>query len=339
MPFDLTERHSFRLHSCAKEQLQISSEKDLHRLDQLDEYLILAGGTNTLFVEYYPGTIVSPRFTGIEISELEDGYQIRVGASENWHDLVTYCCKKNINGLENLALIPGTVGAAPVQNIGAYGREVSDFIVSVECYSLASHATEILLNHECGFDYRDSLFKRHPNRYLITHVTFFLPKQWSPVLEYGPLQSLNASTVDAQTIYQKVIDIRNQKLPNPAITPNAGSFFKNPVVSSSLLDEIKQIAPDIPTFPAAGGSKIAAGWMIDQLGFKGRRCGDIAVHDKQALVLVNLGNGTGSQLVELCQQIRAAVLHRYKVLLEPEVRLIGKQGLMRLPDVGANSSE
>jgi UDP-N-acetylmuramate dehydrogenase len=339
MSIDLTHRHSFRLKARANDELLIRSEDDLKKLKQLDNYLILAGGTNTLFVEDYAGTIVRPDFTGIDIVEHSDSYQLRVGANENWHDFVTYCLHHNIRGFENLALIPGTVGAAPVQNIGAYGREVSEFITSVECYSLVTSCTEKLSHTACQFGYRESLFKRHPNQYLITRVNFSVPKDWLPMVDYGPLQALKNQNIDATSIYQAVIDVRREKLPDPAVRPNAGSFFKNPVVPIAKLNVIKQTYPDIPSFSAATGIKVAAGWMIDRLGLRGTRCGNVAVHDKQALVLVNLDHGTGQQVIELCQKIRRLVLERYQILLEPEVRLIGRHGLMELPDPGADTSE
>lgn len=332
MSVNLKNLHSFRIPAKARELVKLNESNSLGALQGIEKYLVLAGGTNTVFVEgYYDGTVVVPEFYGVSINESESDFKLRVGASENWHQLVTHCVEQGINGLENLALIPGTVGAAPVQNIGAYGVEVGRYIESVEAIDLTLNQYVRLDNAACQFAYRNSEFKRQINRFLITHVNFRMPKQWQAELSYGPLQALHASvSVGAKTVYDKVIEVRQQKLPMPEDLPNAGSFFKNPEITLGELNSLQRQYPDIPAYPTRNGAKVAAGWMIDQLGLKGFRQGDVAVHDKQALVLVNLGNATGEQLLAVCQYIRQRVYTHFNVWLEPEVRLVGRDGLIEL---------
>ena len=331
MPVELKNLHSFQLPANGNSVLYIERPEQLQSLQEDEQFLILAAGSNTVFVDDYAGTIVIPSFYGISVDEQTDGVRLRVGASENWHQIVTYCVDNKLNGFENLALIPGTVGAAPVQNIGAYGVEIEQFIESVEVVTVATGEVKTLTKAACHFSYRDSLFKRQPGRFLITAVNFYLPKRWQPRLDYGPLQRLaSVDQLSAKTIYDEVIRIRQSKLPDPVTTPNAGSFFKNPLISDSQLEGLQQRYPNIVFFRTDKGAKIAAGWLIDKLGLKGFQQGGAAVHSKQALVLVNRGNATGDDVITLCRYIRQQVAAAFDIWLEVEVRLIGPQGLIVL---------
>ncbi|WP_404399876.1 UDP-N-acetylmuramate dehydrogenase [Idiomarina seosinensis] len=328
MSVDLQPLHSFRLPARASELLQVSSDRDLRLLNKLTNYLILASGSNTVFVEDYQGTIVQPRFFGIDVNEDDYAYHVSCGASENWHDFVLFCMQRKIFGLENLALIPGSVGASPVQNIGAYGVEVADYIDSVECFDLVSGELLSFSKRDCNFNYRDSLFKRQPGRWLICRVNFKLTKNWQPNINYPVFSDMTRQSA-ATELLNRVIAVRQAKLPNPEQLPNAGSFFKNPLVSETTLTNLLQRWPDLVYFNAPRGAKIAAGWLIDNLGLKGFSVGDAAVHQQQALVLVNKGNATGEDVLNLCQHIRRVVFDASGITLEPEVRLIGRTGLIK----------
>lgn len=331
MSVNLQNLHSFRLPARAQALIRLNDISQLSALETISRYLVLAGGTNTVFVTDYQGAIVVPDFYGMTVEQSADCFRLRVGASENWHHFVTDCVERGIDGLENLALIPGTVGAAPVQNIGAYGVEVGAFIESVEAIDLVLKCPLQLDHSACQFGYRDSTFKRQVNRYLITHVNFKIPKQWRPVLSYGPLQQLQQrKTINAKEIYRAVIDVRQAKLPMPEELPNAGSFFKNPEITQQELDVLQLSYPDVPYYPTDNGFKVAAGWLIDTLGLKGFTYKGVAVHKQQALVLVNTGEATGEHLLALCQFIRHRIYQVFHILLEPEVRLIGMLGLVEL---------
>ncbi|PYE31874.1 UDP-N-acetylmuramate dehydrogenase [Idiomarina fontislapidosi] len=302
---------------------------DARKVSGFDKFLILGDGTNTIFIDDYDGVIVKSCISGVDCQAQDEGWYIRVGAQENWHRFVTWTLNENIRGLENLVLIPGSVGAAPVQNIGAYGVEVSQYIKTVEAVHLATGQQHTLTNHQCDFSYRDSIFKRQPGAWLITHVNFFIPKSWQPNLSYPALAELNTETsVTAQSIADKVIAIRSSKLPDPARLPNAGSFFKNPLVSVEHYQQLIGSFPDLIAFKQNTGYKLAAGWLIEHLGLKGACCGDCCVHDKQALVLVNQGHATGGDVLALCRLIQQRVEHAFGVMLEPEVRMVGHGGLI-----------
>ncbi|RUO72745.1 UDP-N-acetylmuramate dehydrogenase [Idiomarina seosinensis] len=326
MSVDLQPLHTFRLPSRGLRLLKIRNAEDVQQLADIERYIILADGSNTLFLEDYDGVVVQPEFYGIEIKEQEAHFEITVGASENWHQLVVFCLDKGIFGLENLALIPGSVGAAPVQNIGAYGVEVCDFIDSVECIDLDSGNPITLTNEQCQFSYRDSLFKRNPERWLISKVHFVINKDWQPNLKYPALTAL-PDNATAKRVFEHVVATRQSKLPDPIDIPNAGSFFKNPVVSVEKLEELQSIWPDIVYFKTTGGIKLAAGWLIEQLGLKGLQVGAASVHTQQALVLVNNGSATGNDVLALCRHVQQQIQQQCGIELEPEVRLIGHEGL------------
>jgi UDP-N-acetylmuramate dehydrogenase len=278
---------------------------------------------------------------GINQSENEQDYLLQVAAGEDWHELVESTVEKGVYGLENLALIPGVVGAAPVQNIGAYGVEFKDFCTSVDYIDLEEGTLKTLSNEGCLFAYRDSIFKGElKDRALITSVSLKLPKQWQAHCRYGLLQGLDEteSSVSAQQIFDSVCRIRSEKLPDPKILGNAGSFFKNPIVSDNLSEQLLSHHPGMPHYPQDDGTvKLAAGWLIDQCGLKGKKIGGAAVHLQQALVLINEdGKATASDVIQLAWHVREQVLHKFAVLLEHEVRFIDAQGETNLLQVIEN---
>jgi UDP-N-acetylmuramate dehydrogenase len=287
--------------------------------------LILGGGSNILLTRDVSGLVIHVELRGIEVLGEDDKvYRIRVAAGENWHDFVMWTLAQGYGGLENLSLIPGSVGAAPIQNIGAYGVEAGELIESVTVFDFDSGATSTLSRAECAFGYRDSVFK-HALRdsHLILAVTFALPKDWRANTRYAEVaQELAARGIaepTARDISDAVIAIRRRKLPDPAVIGNAGSFFKNPVVPAEQRDALLQAHPDLVSHVQPDGSyKLAAGWLIDQCGWKGKSLGAAGVYEKQALVLVNRGGATGNDVWRLAQAVQADVEARFGVRLEPE---------------------
>lgn len=288
------------------------------------QVMVLGQGSNTLFTRDWPGVIVAIAAAGIRI--LEDNGEsalIRVEAGENWHDLVLWTLARGFAGLENLALIPGTVGAAPIQNIGAYGTEVGEFIATVEAYDRHSGEVVRLGAQQCEFGYRDSVFKRAAQRYVVFAVEFRLPRTRELRLDYaGVREELAAMGIEAPgpaAVAEAVIRLRTRKLPNPALIGNAGSFFKNPLVDDSIATDLTREHPGLPAWPAPPSQqKLSAAWLIESCGFKGLREGDAGVSSQHALVLVNHGRATGAQIWALAQHIRDTVGKRFGVLLEPE---------------------
>ena len=274
-------------------------------------------------------SVIHLQLRGIQVlSEDADFARIEVQAGENWHAFVQWSLAQGLNGLENLSLIPGNVGAAPVQNIGAYGVELKDHLESVLVYDRETAQTQRLSAEQCQFAYRDSLFKRESGRRVILSVIFKLPKQATLQLDYGHLHSYLAeqqiAQPTAQDVSRAVCAIRAEKLPDPQQLANAGSFFKNPVVSAAHAQQLQQTYPNIVSFAHDDGQvKLAAGWLIEEAGWKGVRQGDAGVHVKQALVLVNHGAATGQQILELAAQIQADIYQRFAVALEIEPNVIG----------------
>jgi UDP-N-acetylmuramate dehydrogenase len=331
--YSLASQHSFGFPSSAQALMCINVDTDLNaQFRQLtnSEFYILGAGSNTVFLEDYQGTVIKPAFMGIDIKHTDTHYLLKVGAGENWHELVLWCMQQQIYGFENLALIPGTVGAAPIQNIGAYGVEVEQFIHRVGYYDLCDQRHKILKSQNCEFAYRDSVFKKRlANKVLITSVTFAIPKSWQAVTHYGELKNLSEHS--AMGIFKKVIEIRKSKLPDPAKIGNAGSFFKNPVINLKHYTELQQTWPSMPSYPVESEQvKVPAGWLIEQLGFKGKKIGGIGCHPHQALVLTNDGSGNGAQLLQFARAIKTAVLNEFSIELENEVKLIGKKGVVFL---------
>ena len=293
-----------------------------------EEIFILGGGSNLLFVNDFNGLIIHPNVPGATVlRESRNQVWLEVGAGENWDNFVNYCVQSDYYGLENLSLIPGNVGAAPVQNIGAYGVEVQDFVETVNGFDLETMTQYSVPAEECRFAYRDSVFKHKlKNRFIVTSVVFRLEKFADFKLDYGHLKTEveKHGAITQQAIRDAVIAIRQSKLPDPTDLGNAGSFFKNPIVDNVLAMKLQSSYPDIPMYAAGDGkSKLAAGWLIDQCGWKGFRDGDAGVHQHQALVLVNYGKATGKELFSLSQKIKQSVNEKFGIDLEPEANVVG----------------
>jgi len=299
-----------------------------HHNEAVENYLILGRGSNLLFTADFHGTVIHPEMEGITL-EGKKGIDVIVsaGAGVIWDKLVESTVKNGLGGLENLSLIPGLVGASPVQNIGAYGAEVKNTIEKIRAISLEDGSMREFSNEECRFGYRDSIFKGElKGKYLITKVYFRLSTRPKLCLEYGSMkEEVNKlGSTSLGNVRKIVISNRQNKLPDPEQIGNAGSFFKNPVVKLSVVDELKIKYPKIPVFSDnSGGAKLAAGWLIEQCGWKGKRIGDAGVHEKQALIIVNYGNATGMELFNLSEQIRKSVAEKFGITLEREVEVIG----------------
>jgi len=290
---------------------------------------ILGGGSNILFTKDFDGLIIKNELKGIQlINENDTEIYLKVASGEVWHEFVLFCIENNYCGIENLSLIPGSVGASPMQNIGAYGVEVKDFITEVEAMHLKSLKITYFSTNDCEFDYRSSIFKtKEKGNYFITSVTFRLNKQPNINTSYGAIQSeLEAKGISNPTIKDvsdAVICIRESKLPNPKEIGNAGSFFKNPSVSNEKAEALKNEFPAIPNYPQNNGTtKIAAGWLIEQCGFKGKTFGNYGVHKNQALVLVNYGGAQGKDIYALSETIIDTVQQKFGILLEREVNIL-----------------
>lgn len=327
--YSLKSSNSFNIKASCSRIYFPSSLAELQQLPDLstENFYILGDGSNTLFVESQAPIIIQPKFNGINIRELDDHFVVTVGAAENWHDLVCFCLEQGIYGLENLALIPGSVGAAPVQNIGAYGVEFADFCQEIQWYEFASQTMHSLTKQACRFAYRDSIFKQERyNKGLITQVTFNFPKVWQANLSYAGLDML-AKESTAKQVMAQVITLRSSKLPDPKDLPNAGSFFKNPLVNEADFAQLRQKYPKIPHYPQKNGqTKLAAGWLIEQAGLKGFRHGGVGVHQHQALVLVNYDSDLGTDIISLAKYIQRRVEDKFSVSLIPEVRMITQKG-------------
>ncbi|MEP7257570.1 MAG: UDP-N-acetylmuramate dehydrogenase [Flavitalea sp.] len=293
-----------------------------------DQILILGGGSNMLFTRDYPGFVLKNQVKGIEVVKQDEQYvYLKAGAGENWHQFVLYCIDHELAGVENLSLIPGNVGASPMQNIGAYGVEIKDVFHELEAFHLEDKSVITFTKEDCHFGYRESIFKKkHKGEFVILSVTFRLNKIPEFKISYGAieqeLEKMTINKLSIQAISTAVINIRSSKLPDPAVIGNAGSFFKNPVITTALFEALRKKYPAIPGYPSAEGVKLAAGWMIEQCGWKGYRSGDAGCHEKQALVLVNYGNATGKEIYALSQLIANSVKEKFKVDLEREVNII-----------------
>ncbi|GLR09035.1 UDP-N-acetylenolpyruvoylglucosamine reductase [Mixta theicola] len=331
--FSLKKLHTFAIETGAEKivyaespQAILAAWRECHQRNL--PFLLLGEGSNVLFLQAFSGIVVINRIKGITITESDDSWHLQVGAGENWHSLVTYTLQQNITGLENLALIPGCVGSAPIQNIGAYGVELKDVCEWVDVLELESGQVNRLTATECQFGYRDSIFKhRLQHGYAIISIGFSLPKRWQPVMSYGDLAKIDPATVTPRQIFDAVCHMRRSKLPDPAVTGNAGSFFKNPVINAEQAASLLATFPHAPHYlQSNGGIKLAAGWLIDQCQLKGYRIGGAAVHQQQALVLINAEEASAEDVVALAREIRQRVGKKFNVWLEPEVRFIGANG-------------
>jgi UDP-N-acetylmuramate dehydrogenase len=288
---------------------------------------VLGGGSNVILPESLPGATLLINIVGQEIVKSDDASSwLEVGAGVNWHELVSWTIEHNLPGFENLALVPGTVGAAPIQNIGAYGVEIGEYIDTIEAFDSATHTFVTLPQQACQFAYRDSYFKQNPNRFIVTKVVFKIPQAWQPRITYADLAKQFAesnSNPSAKQIFDAVCAIRSNKLPDPKVIGNAGSFFQNPIVSTEQCEHLSKQFPNLVSYPDDNGKrKLAAGWLIDQCGFKGKRVGPVGVYEKQALVLVNHGGGTSVDILNLAKNIREEVLGKFGVQLEIEPNIL-----------------
>jgi len=324
--------NTFNLDYKADLAIQIRTLKEASSLFNDDiklkkPILALGSGSNLLFTSDFHGTILLPKIGGIRL-EKKRGCDIIVsaGAGVIWDKFVEWCVERGFRGIENLSFIPGTVGAVPVQNIGAYGVEVSESIIAVKAVSLEDGSLRTFSNEECVFGYRSSIFKQiEKSRYLITRVWFKLSTEMVFRLGYGSLKDEvnKLGSVNLKNVRQAVISIRRSKLPDPEVIGNAGSFFKNPVVSKSTAQKLQKEFPGIPVYDdPSGGIKLAAGWLIEKCGWKGKRIGDAGVHEKQALVLVNHGNASGKDILLLSDKIEKSVFEKFGVRIDREVEVI-----------------
>lgn len=328
--YSLLSHNTFGIDVSASRFLEYASVEELQQ--QIAQgavttpFLHIGGGSNLLFTKDYDGLILHSCIEGIEVTEEDERtVSVRVGAGVVWDDFVAYCVAHGWYGAENLSLIPGEVGAGAVQNIGAYGVEVKDLITAVETVNIQGDQ-RVYSIEECGYAYRNSIFKRPENKSVfITYVRFRLSKEEYYTLDYGTIrQELGKYPELTLPVVRKVIiDIRESKLPDPKVMGNAGSFFMNPIVSKEKLLALQQEYPQIPYYELADGQvKIPAGWMIDQCGWKGKSLGPAAVHDKQALVLVNRGGAKGSDIIALSDAVRASVREKFGIDIHPEVNFV-----------------
>ncbi len=328
--YSLLRHNTFGMNVRAKRFFEYNSVQELQELLKTipaDEPILhIGGGSNLLFTGDYEGTVIHSTIKDISITdETDDSILVRVGSGVVWDDFVAYCCEHNWGGVENLSLIPGEVGASAVQNIGAYGSEAKDTIVLVEAVELRSGQQRVLGNAECNYAYRQSIFKQElKNKYAITYVTYKLSKKPTLKLDYGNIHTMlqDKENVNIGDVRQAIIDIRNAKLPDPSVQGNAGSFFMNPVVSREKFLSIQKDYPQMPFYEVEDGVKIPAGWMIEQCGWKGRALGRAGVHDKQALVLVNLGGATSNEIIALSDAVCKSVKDKFGIDIHPEVNFI-----------------
>jgi UDP-N-acetylmuramate dehydrogenase len=328
--FSLKARNSFGFETLAEQAYPITQAEQIGVVMEVIEaaglpWRVLGGGSNVVLPPKLPGVTLLMDIAGQAITQQDKrGAVVSVGAGVNWHDFVIWTLDQSLPGLENLALIPGTVGAAPIQNIGAYGVEVGEYIQSIEAYDCHSKTIVNLLASECVFTYRNSVFKTHPNRYIITRVHFYLPAAWSPRLRYADLAAAfaNDQAPTAEEVMVTVCKIRNRKLPDPKLIGNAGSFFQNPIVEKAQYLALLKQFPELVSYPEGdereGKRKLAAGWMIDRCGLKGMRAGAVGVYQHQALVLVNHGGGSADSVLALAKTIQDKVQDTFGVALAIE---------------------
>jgi UDP-N-acetylmuramate dehydrogenase len=326
--------NTFGLEAKAKYFTVFRSVEDLKGILQDQRFknekkLFLGGGSNILLMNDFDGLVLKNEIKGIEIvSENSEIATLKAGGGENWHSFVLDSIERNLSGIENLSLIPGTVGAAPMQNIGAYGVEIKDVFVELEALNLETLEVEKFDKEMCNFGYRESYFKHQgKGKYVILNVSFELSQKPVFNVSYGAikdtLDQMGVKELSVKAISDAVISIRKSKLPDPAEIGNSGSFFKNPEIEKSLYDSVKLQFPEIPSYPIDDKTvKVPAGWLIEQAGWKGKRIGDIGVHAKQALVLVNYGGGKGQEIADLAYEIQASVFEKFGITINPEVNFI-----------------
>lgn len=327
----LRQFNSFGIDVKAKRLAAFQTEtqlKELLHASAQEQRLVLGGGSNILFTKDVDGWVLKNEINGIELVNEDDAFvYVRAGAGVNWHAFVLYCIERNWAGIENLSLIPGSVGASPMQNIGAYGVEIKEVMEELEAYHVQDHAKVFFSNKDCAFGYRESIFKRsYRNQFIILNVTYKLRKQPVFNISYGAirdeLEAMGVKELSIKAVSDAVIRIRSSKLPDPKLIGNAGSFFKNPTISRQRYDELKSQYPLLVGYANANGTvKLAAGWLIEQCGWKGYRKGDAGCHARQALVLVNYGTAKGTDVLALSDEIVKSVQEKFGVELEREVNI------------------
>ncbi|MEN8991358.1 UDP-N-acetylmuramate dehydrogenase [Avibacterium paragallinarum] len=315
---------------CVQSVEDIQAALDFAKAEQLN-VLVLSGGSNMLLPEQIHALVMHMDIQGIEYVQDDAATQtLKVGAGQVWHDFVLWTTAHQFYGLQNLALIPGLVGASPVQNIGAYGVEAGEFIESVQVYDRVTEQQSSISAADCHFSYRHSIFKDEPERFIITHVTFKLLKHADLKLNYGDLKQAVGEDLSAENLQQQVIHIRQTKLPDPKEFPNVGSFFKNPVISQQAFDQIALQFPNLPHYPQPNNAvKLAAGWLIDQAGWKGKSVGSVGMFHKQALVLVNYQDATLQDVRTTYKAVQHDVFEKFNIELHPEPVLFDTNGLIR----------
>lgn len=329
----LKQYNTFGIAAKAKFFAEISSLADAREICANKQFsktdkLILGGGSNILFTKDFDGVVIKNNFKGIEVdSDTDEHVFVKAGAGENWHNFVLHCIANNYAGVENLSLIPGNVGASPMQNIGAYGVEIKDVFHELEAFEITTGELLKFSAADCNFGYRESVFKnKYRNQFIITSVTFRLNKTPKFNISYGAieqeLEKMGVKELSIAAISKAVCNIRSSKLPDPKQIGNAGSFFKNPVVPQQLYEIIKKEFPNVVAYPSGSEVKLAAGWLIEQCGWKGYRKDDFGVHINQALVLVNYGNAKGNEIYNLSQEVMDSVQKKFGVILEREVNIV-----------------
>lgn len=326
LSLDAVASHYVRVQSVE----EIKAALDFAKAEQLN-VLVLSGGSNMLLPEQIHALVMHMDIQGIEYVQDDAATQtLKVGAGQVWHDFVLWTTAHQFYGLQNLALIPGLVGASPVQNIGAYGVEAGEFIESVQVYDRVTEQQSSISAADCHFSYRHSIFKDEPERFIITHVTFKLLKHADLKLNYGDLKQAVGEDLSAENLQQQVIHIRQTKLPDPKEFPNVGSFFKNPVISQQAFDQIALQFPNLPHYPQPNNAvKLAAGWLIDQAGWKGKSVGSVGMFHKQALVLVNYQDATLQDVRTTYKAVQHDVFEKFNIELHPEPVLFDTNGLIR----------
>ncbi len=329
--FSLKPYNTFGIPVMAKYFAAFANTHELAELleTKREHHLILGGGSNILFTKNYDGLVLKNEIAGIEKINEDDAYvYVRAGAGVGWHEFVLYCITNNLAGVENLSLIPGSVGASPMQNIGAYGVEIKDVFYELEAYNIEEKKLVSFSKNDCAFGYRESIFKnKYKGQFVITSVTFQLNKIPTYNTSYGAieteLEKMGVQSPSIKAISDAVINIRQSKLPDPKIIGNAGSFFKNPTIPNTQFEKLKTEFPNIVGYPVGENeTKLAAGWLIEQCGWKGYRKGDAGCHEKQALVLVNYGNAIGEEILQLSENIIDSVKLMFDVELHREVNVV-----------------
>lgn len=332
--YSLKKLNTFGIRAFAKHYTEIDTLTGFQEILSANPYkaeqkLILGGGSNILFTKNFNGIVLKNNLKGVTlVEETDDHYFVKAGAGEVWHEFVMHCVVNDYAGLENLSLIPGCVGASPMQNIGAYGVEIKDSFYELEALKIDDLTLHIFSSADCKFGYRESVFKHeYKNQFIITSVTYKLLKKPVFNTSYGAvekeLEAMGVNELTVQAISKAVCNIRSSKLPDPAKIGNAGSFFKNPEITTDKFNILKQDFPELVSYNLPNANvKLAAGWLIEQCGWKGKIIGDAGVHKLQALVLVNYNNASGNQIYQLSQQIMDSVKEKFNVTLEREVNII-----------------